>query len=74
MSLFQVTIPLHWHLHLITAVHHVRWDPLMVYHFGTLLSFGSFVVRFAYPLPSCSDQFPPRTSNEHNIDPLRFPF
>ncbi|KAF8552454.1 hypothetical protein OG21DRAFT_121721 [Imleria badia] len=32
------------------------------------------VVWFANGLPSCSDQLPPRTSNEHDTTPLRFPF
>jgi len=31
VSRFQAIIPLRWHLHLITAVHHVPWDPLMMY-------------------------------------------
>lgn len=70
----QAAIPLRWHLRLITAaVHHAHWDPSMTNPLGTLLSFCSFV-RFADPLSSCSDQFPPRTSNKHNADPLRFPF
>ena len=74
MSRFQATIPPRWHLHLITAVYHVPWDPPMMYPLGTLLSFGSFVVRLANPLSSCSNQFPPRTNNMHNSDALRFPF